>query len=107
MKSLALAIAVLILSAGAANAFTYEGRSSFNADGTAARLTDPDDQLSDGSHKSTKSKNGFTFQFSGANSGNNAATNGPFVPSANSAFSSPFQRQRAFGSPFNNSPYNN
>jgi hypothetical protein len=102
MKSVAIAVALLALSVGSAHAFTYDGHSSYNPDGTAARLTDPDDQLSDGSAKKSKSKSGFTMSFGGANSSaNSSSANSPFLPSANPAFNSPFQR-RAFGSPFAN-----
>ena len=101
MKSVAMAIALLALTAGAAHAFTYDGRSTSSADGT--KLTDPDDQLTDGSHKSNKSKSGFSMHFSG---GPSTAQPGfgvqnRFLPSGNRVFASPFD-QGNFGSPAGN-----
>jgi hypothetical protein len=97
MKSIAIAVALIALTAGTAHAFTYDGHSNFNADGTT-RFTDPDDQLADGPKKA-KSKSGFTMQFSGGPSSSTTGL-GPqsgFVPSGNSAFSSPFAQQNNFG----------
>jgi|HubBroStandDraft_1064217.scaffolds.fasta_scaffold00043_37 hypothetical protein len=100
MKSIVVAVALLALSMGAAQAFTYDGRSNLNPDGTA-RFTDPDDQLGDGSTKA-KSKSGFNMQFSsGPTRSSNFAGPNLFVPSGNRAFNSPFQPQSNFGqSPF-------
>jgi hypothetical protein len=96
MKSIAIAVALIALTAGTAHAFTYEGQSNFNADGTT-RFTDPDDQLADGSKKA-KSKSGFTMQFSGGPAGSTtgAGTQNGFVPSGNRAFYSPFAQQNNF-----------
>jgi hypothetical protein len=101
MKPIAIAIALLALTAGAAHAFTYDGRGNLNADGTT-RFTDPDDQIGDGT-KQTKSKSGFSMKFSG---GGPTETNGVgvenrFLPSRNGAFYSPFQQQNLGASPYN------
>jgi hypothetical protein len=81
-----------IFAVGAAQAFTYDGRSSLNSDGTQ-RFKDPDAALQ-GNTKSNPNgtsgaQNGFSFKFSGANNGTNA-TQERFVPTQNGAFASPF-----------------
>src|ERR1700722_4394294 len=99
MKSIVIAVGLLALTGGAAQAFTYDGHSNLNADGTT-KFTDPDDQLTDGSTKTGKSESGFSMQFSG---GQTAApgfgSQNRFLPSTNRAFNSPFQ-QNNFGSPY-------
>ncbi len=81
--------------------FPYDGHSSsFNADGST-KFTDPDDQLSDGTAKK-KAKSGFSMHFSGGQTnGPGFSAPGPFLPSANRAFNSPFN-QNNFGGPSNN-----
>ena len=64
MKSIAIAAVLLAFTVGTAHAFTYDGRSNLNADGST-KFTDPGDQLSDGTTKK-KSKSGFSMSFSGA-----------------------------------------
>ncbi len=100
MKSIAIAAALFALTAGTAHAFTYDGHSSFNSDGST-KFTDPGEQLSDGTTKK-KSKSGFSMSFSGgqANAPGFGSQN-RFLPSANRAFSSPFE-QNSYGSPGNN-----
>lgn len=101
MKSFAIAAVLFAFTVGTAHAFTYDGHSSFNSDGST-KFTDPGEQLSDGTTKK-KSKSGFSMSFSGGQ------TNSPgfgsqnrFLPSANRAFSSPFDQNNNFGSPGNN-----
>jgi hypothetical protein len=101
MRSMAIAAALILLTAGAAQAFTYEGTGhSLNADGTP-RFTDPEDALTDGDKAPAKSKSGFSMHFSG---GTTTPGFGPFgvqnrfLPSANRAFNTPFQNQS--NSPF-------
>jgi hypothetical protein len=100
MKSIAIAVALLALTSGAAHAFTYDGRSNLNPDGTT-RFTDPDDQLSDGS-KTTKPKSGFSMHFgAGPSTQPGFGQQGPFLQSGNRAFASPFQQQNMYGQPPN------
>ena len=99
MKSIVCAVAVLVLTAGAAHAFTYDGRANLNADGTT-KFTDPDDQLTDGSgsSKQGKSKSGFSMKFSNSSTDQTGlGVQNRFLPSGNRAFSSPFASQSNFG----------
>jgi len=99
MKSIVCAVAVLVLMAGAAHAFTYDGRSNLNADGTT-RFIDPEDQLTDGSGSSnqTKSKSGFSMKFSnGSTDSTGLGVQNRFLSSGNRAFNSPFSSQSNFG----------
>ena len=100
MKSIAIAAVLFALTAGAAHAFTYDGHSSFNSDGSQ-KFTDPDDQLTDGT-SNKKSKSGFSMHITGGQTNMPAfgAQRG-FLPSANPAFSSPFD-QHSLGSPTGN-----
>ena len=102
MKSIAIAVALLVATGGAAHAFTYDGAASFKADGTP-RFTDPDDQLTTGP-KSSKPKSGFSMNFGTSQSTPGAfGLQNRFLPSANPAFSSPFQQRNPFaGGPFGN-----
>jgi len=100
MKSFAIAAVLFALTAGTAHAFTYDGRSNLNADGST-KFTDPGEQLSDGTPKK-KSKSGFTMQFSGGQQNSPGfGSQNRFLPSANRAFNSPFS-QNNFGGPSNN-----
>jgi len=95
MKSIAIAAVLFALTAGAAHAFTYDGHSNFNSDGSQ-KFTDPDDQLTDGSTKK-QSKSGFSLHMSGSQSTTPGfGAQNPFLPSANRAFNSPFN-QSNFG----------
>jgi hypothetical protein len=96
MKSIAFAVALLVLTAGAAHAFTYDGRSNFDSSGNQ-KFTDPDDQLTDGS-KAAKSKSGFSMKFgSSSTDGASFGSQNRFLPSGNRAFNSPFASQSNFG----------
>lgn len=106
MRSMAIAAALILLTAGAAQAFTYEGAGhNLNVDGTP-RFTDPEDALTDGDKAPAKSKSGFSMHFSGGTttpgfgSGSFGAfgSQNRFLPSANRAFNTPFQNQS--NSPF-------
>jgi hypothetical protein len=101
MKSMAIAAALILLTAGAAHAFTYEGAGhSLNVDGTP-RFTDPEDALTDGDKSPAKSKSGFSMHFSGGTTAPGFSPFGVqnrFGPSANRAFNTPFQNQT--NSPF-------
>lgn len=97
MKSVAVAVALLALSVGSAQAFTYQSTSQMNAD-VKSNLADPDDQLANGSNKS---KSGFSMHFSGGpNDSSGPGVQSRFLPTRNSAFNSPFQPQSSYD-PFN------
>jgi hypothetical protein len=100
MKSIAIAAVLFALTAGSAHAFTYDGRSNLNSDGST-KFTDPGEQLSDGTAKK-KSKSGFSMSFSGGQTNPSFGGQNRFLPSSNRAFSSPFDQQSNFGSPGNN-----
>jgi len=100
MKSIAIAAVLFALGVGSAHAFTYDGHSNFNSDGSQ-KFTDPDDQLTDGSAKK-KSKSGFSMSINGGQNSAGFGSQNRFLPSANRAFSSPFDQQNNFGSPGNN-----
>jgi hypothetical protein len=100
MKSVAAAVALLALSVGSAQAFTYQSTSQLNAD-VKSNLADPDDQLANGSNKS---KSGFSVHFSGGPTDSTGlGVQSRFLPTRNSAFNSPFQSQNNYD-PF--SPHN-
>jgi hypothetical protein len=99
MKSIVCAVAVLVLSVGAAQAFTYDGHSNFNSDGTM-KYTDSEDQLTDGSAGSnpSKSKSGFSVKFGSSSTDSTGfGVQNRFLPTGNRAFASPFSTQGNFG----------
>ena len=97
MKSVAVAVALLALSVGSAQAFTYQSTSQMNAD-VKSNLADPDDQLANGSGKS---KTGFSMHFSGGPTDSTSPGVGSrFLPTRNNVFNSPFQPQTSYD-PFN------
>ena len=79
-----------------AQAFTVDGHSYTNSDGTS-RFQDPDDALQKGSDGS-----GFSMKFSGGGGGSQDNADRLFLPSTGNAVGSPFQSRSGFDSVFGN-----